>query len=150
MSRRRCYAICVIGPSVSRSGGVSIALASRSCSARSPTLTVLPDETFICSACNAEIEERRPWLFEHRVSLGEDHHWSHTLVSLPAPAKPEPPPRSALEECLARVEAKLDEHSRERAGEHAAFAAFAGDMNARMERLEAVVARLAGAQPTAS
>jgi hypothetical protein len=117
------------------------------------TLTIFTDETFICFACNAAIEERRPWLFEYQVSLGEGHHWSHTLVSLPTPAKPEPPARSAIEECLARVEAKLDERARERAGEHAAlavFAAFADDMNARMERLEASIARLVGASPTAS
>jgi hypothetical protein len=112
------------------------------------------DETAVCFPCNAQIEEQRPWLSEHQSSLGVDHHWSHTLVSLPARFEPEPPAISvleqrldrldaALEDRLTRVEAKLDE----RATEHAAFA---GDMNVRMARLEALLTQLVGAHAITS
>jgi hypothetical protein len=100
--------------------------------------------TSICFACNVRIEDQRPWLFEYKSSLDASvHHWSHTLVSLPAPIESEPPAPSVIEKRLDRVEAKLDE----RAKEHAAFAE---DMNARMGRLEALLSQLIGARGASS
>jgi hypothetical protein len=111
----------------------------RSIQVSSTALILSLDETFICFMCNAQIEEQRPWLFENQPSLrvGSTHHWSHTLVLLPARTIPQPPAPSVLEERLTRVEAKLDE----RATEHAVFAE---DMNARMGRLETLLAQLVG------
>jgi hypothetical protein len=101
------------------------------------------DDTFVCFACNAQIEEQRPWLFEHKPSLGDGHHWSHTLVSLTLRAEPEPPALSGVEERLARLETKFDQRSAEQA-------LFADDLNARMIRLEAMLSRLIEAHTSAS
>jgi hypothetical protein len=96
--------------------------------------------TFICFACNVRIEDQRPWLFEYKSSLDASvHHWSHTLVSLPAHVQPKPPALSVHEQRLARVEKKLDERARD-------HAAFAEDMNSRMGRLETLLSQLIGAR----
>jgi hypothetical protein len=112
----------------------------------SVVLIFLLDDTFVCFACNAQIEEQRPWLFEYQPSLGDGHHWSHTLVSSPPRVEPEPP-ALGMEERLARLEIKFDQRSAEQAQ---AQALFADDLNARMTRLEAMLSRLIEAHTSAS
>lgn len=42
---------------------------------------------FICYECNAKVERRKPWLFEHKLHSDPEHFhdWSHTLVLVLAP-----------------------------------------------------------------
>jgi hypothetical protein len=104
-------------------------------------LPALPQSDSVAAsgdALQAGIEEAHAAI-EHHSSL--------------ARAEQESPTSSVMEERLARVEAKLDAVLEERlvrderAAEHAAFV---GEMNTRMGRLEALLAQLIGAQTATS
>jgi hypothetical protein len=62
--------------------------------------------------CNRRVEERRPWVFEHKMDTSDGHHWHHTLALVPKTfEREEEKAGTSADERLAVLEKRLYEQA---------------------------------------
>ncbi|ESK82998.1 hypothetical protein Moror_11766 [Moniliophthora roreri MCA 2997] len=102
--------------------------------------------TLVCYECNRRIEQEKPWLYERHANTGDEHDWSHTLVSAPAPLEQGEATAEAMESLETRLEHLEDKLEKQAADVNGRLDKQAVDINERLAKLEELLSRLGSLQ----